>query len=295
MYMAETLELPRTHGKKTLPGGADGVTVKKIPLRQRGATYLFLALLLALSGCVKAPYTERAQFIIISEAEEAELGVTTFGEIKKKSTLVAPSPDLDIIKRVGGRIADAAYKPEYRWEFILIKDKAVNAFALPGGKVAFYTGILPVTKDEAGVAVVMGHEVAHALARHGAERLSQREVMAIGQTALMVAIAGKSPAAQDALLSAYGVGAQVGVMLPFSRTQESEADKIGLILMAKAGYDPRAAVLFWKRMDELFGGKALPELLSTHPNDRRRIKEIEDFLPVAMDIYRQSASGATQR
>ncbi|MBI5469104.1 MAG: M48 family metallopeptidase [Deltaproteobacteria bacterium] len=293
--MAETLEPPRTHGKKTLPAGANGVTVKKIPLRQRGATYLFLVLFLALSGCVKAPYTERAQFIIISEPEEAELGVTTFGEIKKKSSLVSSAPDLDIIKRVGGRIADAAYKPEYRWEFILINDKAVNAFALPGGKVAFYTGILPVTKDEAGVAVVMGHEVAHVLARHGAERLSQREVMAIGQTALMAAIAGKSPAAQDALLGAYGVGAQVGVMLPFSRTQESEADKIGLILMAKAGYDPRAAVLFWKRMDELFGGKARPELLSTHPNDQRRIKEIEDFLPVAMDIYRQSASGKTER
>lgn len=269
--------------------------MKKIPSRQRNAACLFLALFLALSGCVRAPYTERAQFIIVSESEEAELGVATFDEIKRKSTLVSPSPDLDIIKRVGSRIAAAADKPGYRWEFILIKDKAANAFALPGGKVAFYTGILPVTKDEAGAAVVMGHEVAHALARHGAERLSQREIVSIGQTALMVAIAGKSPVAQDALLGAYGIGAQVGVMLPFSRTQESEADKIGLILMAKAGYDPRAAVLFWKRMDELSGGKASPELLSTHPNDQRRIKEIEDFLPVAMDIYRQGASGGTVR
>jgi len=269
--------------------------VKEMTLIQRTAARVFFVLLLALAGCVRAPYTERAQFIIVSESEEAELGVTTFDEIKKTSTLVSSSPDLDAIKRVGRRIAAAAEKPEYRWEFILIKDKAVNAFALPGGKVAFYTGILPVTKDETGIAVVMGHEVAHALARHGAERLSQREIVAIGQTALMVAIAGKSPAAQDALLSAYGVGAQVGVLLPFSRTQESEADKIGLILMAKAGYDPRAAVSFWKRMEENFKGKAAPELLSTHPSDQRRIKEIEDFLPVAMDIYRQSASGGAAR
>ncbi len=257
--------------------------------------WLLLALLPLLPGCVKAPYTERTQFMIVSESEETQLGEASFEEIKKKSTLVTASPDLDAIKRVGKRIAAAADRPEYHWEFILIKDKAVNAFALPGGKVAFYTGILPITKDDAGIAVVMGHEVAHALARHGAERLSQQEIMAIGQTALMVAIAGKSPAAQDALLSAYGIGAQVGVLLPFSRTQESEADKIGLILMAKAGYDPRAAVLFWKRMDESSGGKAPPEFLSTHPSDKKRIKEIEDFLPVAMDIYRQNSSGATTR
>jgi len=229
--------------------------------------------------------------MIVSESEETELGKTSFEEIKKSSTLVTASPDLDAIKRVGARIARAADRPQYHWEFILIKDKAVNAFALPGGKVAFYTGILPITMDESGVAVVMGHEVAHALARHGAERMSQQEIMAIGQTALMVAIAGKSPAAQDALMSAYGVGAKLGVLLPFSRTQESEADKIGLILMAKAGYDPRAAVRFWQRMDEVSGGKAPPEFLSTHPNDKKRIKEIEELLPVAMDIYRQSSSG----
>lgn len=261
----------------------------------RAVAWLLLALLPFLPGCVRAPYTERAQFMIVSEPEEMQLGAASFDEIKKKSTLVTASPDLDAIKRVGTRIAAAAARPGYQWEFVLIKDKAVNAFALPGGKVAFYTGILPVTKDDTGIAVVMGHEVAHALARHGAERLSQQEMMAIGQTALMVAIAGKSPAAQDALLSAYGVGAQVGVLLPFSRTQESEADKIGLILMAKAGYDPRAAVLFWKRMDERSGGNAPPEFLSTHPGDKKRIKEIEEFLPVAMDVYRQGAPGATTR
>lgn len=270
------------------PGYSGGTMKMMPPLRGVRHIHILILLLLALSGCVKAPYTERSQFIIVSEQEEAELGAAAFDEIKKKSTLVTAAPDLDMIKRAGKRIAAAAHQPDYRWEFILIKEQTVNAFALPGGKVAFYTGILPFTGGEAGVAVVMGHEVAHALARHGAERLSQQEVVAVGQAALMAAVAGKSTAARDALSKAYGVGAQVGVLLPFSRTQESEADKIGLIIMAKAGYDPSTAVQFWKRMREHSGGKAPPEILSTHPNDEKRIKEIEAFLPVAMDIYRQT-------
>jgi metalloendopeptidase OMA1, mitochondrial len=257
-------------------------------LRLRGQIFLLILLVMALAGCVKAPYTERSQFIIVSEPEETQLGLTSFDDVKKTSTMVSSGPDLDMLKRVGKRIAEAADRPNYNWEFVLIQDKQVNAFALPGGKVAFYTGILPFTKDEQGAAVVMGHEVAHALARHGAERMSQQEVVAIGQTALMVAVAGKAPAAREALMSAYGVGANVGLLLPFSRTQESEADKIGLMLMAKAGYDPRAAVSFWKRMAENSDGKTQIELLATHPNDARRIKDIEEFMPVAMDVYRQN-------
>jgi len=226
--------------------------------------------------------------MLFSEGEESQIGEAYFTEIKATEKISADERGRALIERVGRRIAVAADKPGYDWEFVLIENEQVNAFALPGGKVAFYTGILPVTKDETGVAVVMGHEVAHALARHGTERLSQQKLLSAGGTALNVALAGRGPVATESVMQAYGLGAQIGVLLPFSRSHESEADKIGLILMAKAGYDPRAAIGFWKRMAAQSKGSSVPELLSTHPGGDRRIEEMEEFMDIPMQYYEEA-------
>ncbi len=256
--------------------------------RARRAVCALLLALLFVYGCASAPYTERRQLMLISESDEVNVGQALFEKVKEDGTVSSDARDNAQLAKVGKRIAAAAEKPDFKWEFVVLKSDEVNAFALPGGKVAFYTGIFPYTKDEAGVAVVMGHEVAHVLARHGAERLSQQEMLSIGRTALSIALSGVDPVGGTAIMGAYGIGAQVGVLLPYSRTQESEADKIGLILMAKAGYDPREAVGFWKRMSAGAKGKSTPELLSTHPSDEKRIEAIEDFMPTAMKYYEES-------
>ncbi len=247
----------------------------------------FSFFLLFLLSCASVPYTERKQFMMVSEGDETNLGEAAFEQIKASSRLSFDPEKNALIRRVGGRIAAAVDKPDYQWEFVLIEEDTINAFALPGGKVAFYTGILPICKDENGIAAVMGHEVAHVLARHGAERLSQEEILTIGQVALLAALIGQSPEAQDAMLRAYGLGTQVGVLLPYSRKHELEADEIGLILMAKAGYDPHAAVGFWRRMNEASKGGGPPEFLSTHPSDEKRIERIESLVPKAMGYYRR--------
>jgi predicted Zn-dependent protease len=204
-----------------------------------------------------------------------------------------------MIRRVGGRIARATEQflvenglghevSGYQWEFNLIQDDdTINAWCMPGGKIAFYTGILPITRDETGVAVVMGHEVAHAVAKHGGERMSQGLLVQLGGVALAVAMSSKPAETQNLFMSAYGLGATVGLVLPFSRQHEYEADRIGLTLMARAGYDPRAAVGLWERMNEISKGKgAPPEFLSTHPAPTSRIQYIQEFLPEAMQYYR---------
>ncbi len=244
----------------------------------------------SLGGCRKAPGTARDQLIFISEEKEIGLGVSSYRQLLKQAPLVSDPEITGMVNRVGQRIAAVANKPEYHWEFAVIRDdKAINAFALPGGKVAVFTGILNITKTEAGLATVMGHEVAHALQRHGAERMSRDILAGIGQLGAIGAAAGGvvNPGAAQGLLSAYGVG----VSLPFNRKQESEADFIGLRLMAQAGYDPGEAVSFWERMSgcprKLIGklcfrsGRAIPEFLSTHPSDVTRINQIEAWIPDA--------------
>ncbi|MBI5493262.1 MAG: M48 family metallopeptidase [Deltaproteobacteria bacterium] len=252
----------------------------------KNAACVFVFLLMLLS-CAKVPYTEREQLMMVSDLQETKLGETAFEQIKEKSKISSDPAKNAILRRVGERIAAAVDKPQYQWEFALIDEDTVNAFALPGGKVAFYDGILPICQDENGIATVMGHEVAHVLARHGAERLSQEQIVSVGQMALLAALLGRSPEAQDAMMRAYGLGAQVGVLLPYSRKHELEADEIGLILMAKAGYDPHAAVAFWKRMNEAKKGGGPPEFLSTHPSDEKRIERIESLVPKAMEYYRK--------
>lgn len=250
----------------------------------RKLTFLPVAALLA--ACATVPYTNRHQFNIISPSEEDKMGLQAWEEVLSKAKLSSDAQAAAMVERVGRRIAAAAAQPGYDWQFKLIDDpKTVNAFCLPGGRVAVYSGILPLTRDETGLAVVMSHEVAHALAHHGAERMSQGELVSLGGAALQLGMASKDPKVQEQVMNAFGMGANVGVLLPFSRGHEAEADHIGLILMAKAGYDPRAAVPFWRRM-EASGGKKPPELLSTHPSDAARIKKIEAELPEALRYYR---------
>jgi len=248
--------------------------------------FILTAFFLTIQGCATVPYTERQQIMMVSEEQESQIGATLFTEVKQESKLSGDARINSMVSEVGRRIATAADKPDYKWEFVVIEDKSVNAFALPGGKVAFNTGIMPICQDEAGIAAVMGHEVAHALARHGSERMSQQQALSIGGVALMAAISGRSPVVREGVMQAYGLGAQVGVLLPYSRKHELEADRIGMILMAKAGYDPRQAVSFWERMLARKEGSAPPPFLSTHPSDQKRVEELKSFLPEALKYYK---------
>jgi predicted Zn-dependent protease len=241
-----------------------------------------LVALLAL-GCAKVPYTNRSQLILVSQRDENALGAQAFTQVVAKSRIdQSPALNRDVVE-VGERLARVANRPDFQWKFVVIDDpKQVNAFCLPGGKVAVYTGILPVAQDQAGLAVVLGHEIAHALARHGAERMSQGMVaQSVGQ-ALAIGLGGGADSAM--ILAAYGLGAQYGVLLPYGRTQESEADHIGLLLMAQAGYDPRVAVEFWQRMERSGGGR-MPEFLSTHPSHGTRVKQLSEWIPEATRLY----------
>jgi metalloendopeptidase OMA1, mitochondrial len=238
-----------------------------------------------LFSCATAPYTGRKQILLISEGEEMALGDNAYRDVLKKEKISQDPKANALVKRVGARISAVANKPEYKWEFTVIDNpKTVNAFCLPGGKIAVYTGILPYTQTEAGLAFVMAHEIGHAIAHHGGERMSEQYITKLGQEAINIAIAGKSPAAVQAVNTSYGLATTVGVMLPFSRTMEYEADHIGLILMAKAGYDPREAPAFFERMMKSQHG-APPEFLSTHPADQARIRQLNALIPEAMNYY----------
>jgi predicted Zn-dependent protease len=256
-----------------------------------------LIFFLLLVSCTTVPITGRRAVHLVSDQELTTLSVQEYSKVLDQSRLSQNPVQVQMVRNVGRGIAGATEDflreqglaediRNYKWEFNLIEDdKTVNAWCMPGGKVAVYTGILPFTQNETGLAVVMGHEIAHAVAKHGSERMSQGLLAQLGGVALSVALSTQPAIASDLFLSAYGVGAQVGFLLPYSRVQESEADQIGLVLMARAGYDPREAVPFWKRMSEK-GGNRPPEFLSTHPAPETRIRQIEDFIPEAMRYYR---------
>jgi predicted Zn-dependent protease len=247
---------------------------------------------LAFGGCVAAPYTHRSQLILISAEEETKLGAQAFQQVLAKSRLTTREGFSAPVEAVGQRLARVAERPDYHWRFVVIDDpKQQNAFCLPGGKVAVYTGIFPVARSTTGLAVVLGHEIAHAVARHGAERMSQGLVAQAGGS-LLGGLFGGSPNA-NAVLTAYGLGAQLGVLLPYSRTQESEADHIGLLLMARAGYDPHDALAFWQRMERV-GGASPPEFLATHPSHGTREQQIAAWLPEALRYYEASARAADE-
>jgi metalloendopeptidase OMA1, mitochondrial len=246
-----------------------------------------LALLLVVVACTTVPVTGRRQVMMMSEGEEQKLGLDAYQEVLKKAKL-ATDPEVNAqVTRVGRRIADATGKTDYQWEFKVFEDKQANAFCLPGGKIAVYTGILPITRDDAGLAAVIGHEVAHAIARHGGERVSQQGLVQVLLGATSVALSQQNPAVQQVAIAALGGGAAVGYLLPYSRAQESEADYLGLLYMAKAGYHPSAARDLWVRMAEASKGRERPpEFLSTHPTEATRIKQIEGWIPEALKHYR---------
>jgi len=263
--------------------------------RRRGLTALLAAGLLL--GCTTVPITQRQSFQMVPDGELASMGLQQYQDVLKKSDLSRNGAQVQMVRTVGGRIARAAEAflreqgfadkiADLKWEFNLIEeDKTANAWVMPGGKAAVYTGILKYTRNDTGLAVVLGHEVAHAIAGHGNERMSQGLLAQMGGAALSVALSQQPAATQSLFMNAYGIGANVGLLLPYSRLHESEADRIGLILMARAGYDPREAVPFWQRMNA-DGGSRPPELLSTHPAPETRIQEIQKHLPEALRYYR---------
>jgi predicted Zn-dependent protease len=253
--------------------------------------------LAGLAGCETNPYTGRSQLLMTSVDQEMQMGAQAYGQVKSDPKMhQAQDPrEIEPVRRVASHIVEAAKRSKYaemaqrfQWEVIVIKDdKTMNAFALPGGKIAVYTGIFPVARTEAGLAAVLGHEVVHALARHGAERMSQGQLM---NAALQVAGAAAGAAGGEGMMSkaamaALGAGAQVGVLLPFSRKHESEADYIGILLAADAGYDPRESVSLWERMGQLSRGGGPSEFLSTHPSHETRIDQLKKWMPEAMGIY----------
>ncbi len=246
---------------------------------------LILLLLLGAAACETVPITGRSQLVLVPEGTEVQMGLESYQEILGKSKLSTDARLTEQVARVGRRIAEATGRFDYQWEFKLIEDTQVNAFCLPGGKVAVYTGMLPVTRDDAGLAAVLGHEVAHAVARHGGERMSQQlAVQGVTLAGTQALLAGRDPATVQLVSGLLGAGATVGLLMPWGRAQESEADHLGLIYMAKAGYHPRAARDLWVRMGE--GSKnRQPEFLSTHPLPATRIAQIEAWIPEALQHY----------
>lgn len=250
------------------------------------------------TSCSTVPVTGRQQLSLVSSSEMNAMANQQYDEFLKSNTVV-PAGDTRaaMVKKVGGNIQSAVEQyfrrnnlslSGYNWEFNLIENKEVNAWCMPGGKVAVYTGILPVTSNEVGLAVVMGHEVAHAVAAHGDERMSQGLLAQLGGAALSQALSEKPRETQQLWMTVFGVGVQYGALLPFSRVQETEADHLGLIFMAIAGYDPNEALSFWQRMAQQNKGQGPPEFMSTHPSNESRIARIREELPEALRYYKKS-------
>ena len=242
------------------------------------------------SGCKTAPVTGRRQLLLIPEAQEIQMGVTAYEETLAEETPTKHTALQELVQRVGDRIAKVAGRPEYDWEFRVIESAEANAFALPGGKVAVYEGILPICSNEAGLAVVMSHEIAHALARHGGERMSQASVSGVVEKAVATVTKNRDEKQREMILAAYGAASKYGVILPYSRQQEAEADHIGLLLMAEAGYDPAEAPRFWKRFAAVNAGEKPAEFMSTHPSDESRAAALEELLPEANSRYQAAPS-----
>ncbi|MCH2605500.1 MAG: M48 family metallopeptidase [Nitrospinales bacterium] len=238
---------------------------------------------LVISACTTTPVSNRSALILIPKSQEISLGIQSYNEILKREKESEDTQLNQIIRRVGQRIASVSDMPKLEWEIKLIESDQKNAFALPGGKIAIYTGILSVAKNEAGLATVMSHEIAHVIARHGAQRMTQQMLL---QGAMIGAgLSMKNSTQKNIVLSALGVGVLYGFTLPFSRLHESEADQIGLIYMAKAGYDPNEAINFWQRFGQVKGGKGPPEWASTHPADATRIQGLRSYLSRAKYDY----------
>lgn len=258
--------------------------------------------IVAVAGCTQNAATGRKQLNLVSSQEMLSSSLTQYNQFLKENKVVNNTAQSEMVKRIGARIAaavsqyytsqgQAAILDGYKWEYNLVDSKEVNAWCMPGGKIVVYTGILPVTQNEAALAVVMGHEVAHAVAEHGRERASQSLLQQYGGTALSVALSSKPAETQNMLLNAFGIASTYGFALPFSRKQELEADKLGLMYCAMAGYDPQESVPLWQRMQQLAGGQKPPEFASTHPSESTRIAKLKELMPEAMVYYNKAKGG----
>ncbi len=260
----------------------------------RGCISLIIVILFLSLSCTTVPITGRQQFSILPDYAMLSMSLQQYNEFLKTNKISRNQEQTKMVKKVGRKIQMAVEQyftdknmsyalKDYEWEFNLIESEEKNAWAMPGGKVVVYEGILQITKDEAGLAVVVGHEIAHAIAKHGNERMSQGLIAQMGGMALSKALEEKPGKTRQLWMTVFGVGAQYGVMLPFSRLQESEADHLGLVFMAIAGYDPNEAVEVWKRMAQMKDGQTPPEFLSTHPSDETRIRKIKEAIPKAKE------------
>jgi predicted Zn-dependent protease len=243
-------------------------------------------------SCATNPFTGNKTLALVPNSEIFPTSFAQYDQFLSENKVVKSTANAEMITRVGQRIAAASerwldangykgYLKDYRWEYNLVEDKTVNAWCMPGGKIVFYTGILPIAENETAIAAIMGHEVAHALANHGQQRMSSGVLQQIGAVGVGVATSDKSAEAQEAWMQAYGIGTTVGVMLPFSRSHEAQADEIGIKLMAIAGYNPDEAAELWKRMKANSDGQAPPEFLSTHPSSDSRISNLKQLAPIA--------------
>lgn len=255
----------------------------------RGSFILLLAVVTLLAGCYTVPQTGRSTVHLVPAQQLAAMAQAQFGQLKQQAPISQDPAQNAMLQRVGERIAYAVGTdlPNAQWEFVVFEDASqINAFAMPGGKVAVYSGLFQVVQSEADLAVVVGHEIAHVVAGHGNERMTQQLLAAGGALFIRYGTNGLSERERDILLLAYGAGASVGILLPYSRLHETEADKIGLLYAAKAGYDPRVAIDFWERMSAQ-QGNGPPELLSTHPSDATRMSQLRQYMPIAYQAYRQ--------
>jgi predicted Zn-dependent protease len=261
-------------------------------------TSLFLSLSL-LVACTRNAITGRQQFKLLKESEVQSMATTQYQSFLSTNHVVSASSnrDAEMVKRVGQRVTKAVTEyfaskgladqlSGYQWEYNLVDDKQVNAWCMPGGKIVVYTGLLPITQNEAALAVVMGHEVSHAVLQHGNERMSQGLAQQLGGVALAVAVSSKPQETQNLFMTAYGVGSTVGGTLPFARKHEYEADHWGLNFAAMAGYNPQEAIPLWQRMEKASSGGKSPEFLSTHPSEGNRIEELQKFMPEALSYYK---------
>lgn len=272
-------------------------------LLRTGTVFCVVLSSLVMTGCETVPITGRSQLNLVPESMVRSMAVQEYNSFLQspETKLSTDSSKAAMVQRVGTQIADAVERymrasgmeeqiEGYEWEFNLVESKEVNAWAMPGGKVVVYTGLLDLAQTEDQLAAVVGHEIAHAIARHGNERMSQGLLTTMGGIALSQAVKDRPAQTRELLLMSYGIGSTVGVILPYSRTQESEADRLGLIFMAMAGYNPEAAVTFWQKMAAQNEGASVPEFLSTHPADETRIENIREYLPEAMQYYNQGNS-----
>ncbi len=271
-------------------------------MKNHNKIIVLLALIIFITACSKVPISGRRQFKLLPESMIMGLSLDSYKQFLSENQVIKTGADAEMVKRVGNNVAAAVESyfgkssnkkirnlvKDFKWEFNLVDSKDVNAWCMPGGKVVVYTGLLPITQNETALAVVLGHEIAHALAQHGNERMSQGLISQLGGLGLAIAMQNKPQQTQDLFLQSYGVGSSLG-LLAYGRKQETEADKIGLITMAMAGYDPNESIPFWERMSKA-GGANVPEILSTHPSSTTRIKDLRAYMPTAMRYYNKNAN-----